>query len=54
MPVDISGSHILIAKVDIDWMPKHLIKDLKACIQFFHKMVEEGTLDVILGSAFGQ
>lgn len=35
-------------------MPKDLIKDPKACIQFLHKMEEEGTLDVNLGSAFGQ
>lgn len=53
-PIDISGLYILITEVDIDWMPKDLIRDPEACIQFLHKMVEEGTLGVKLGSAFGQ
>ena len=53
-PVDQSGLYILIAEVAIDWMPKDLIEDPDACIQFLHKMVEEGTLGVKLGSAFGQ
>ena len=52
--VNISGLYILITEVDIDWMPKDLIKDPQACIQFLYSMVEEGTLGVKLGSAFGQ
>ena len=51
--VDISGLYILITEVDNDWMPKDLIEDPQACIQFLHRMVEEGTLGVKLGSAFG-
>ena len=52
--VDMSGLYILITEVDIDWMPKDLLEDPRACIQFLHRMVEEGTLGVKLGSAFGQ
>ena len=51
--VDISRFYILITKVDIDLMPKDLIEDPQACIQFLYRMVEEGTLAVKLGSAFG-
>ena len=51
--VDISGLYILITKADNDWMPKDLIEDPQACIQFLHRMVEEGTPGVKLGSAFG-
>ena len=50
---DISRLYILITEVDNDWMPKDLIEDPQACIQFLHRMVEEGTLGVKLGSAFG-
>ena len=51
--VDISGLYILITEVDNDWMPKDLIEDPQACIQFLHRMVEERTLGVKLGSPFG-
>ena len=53
-PVEVSGLYILISEVDIDWMPKDLLNDPQGCMQFLHKMVEEGTLGVKLGSAFGQ
>ena len=51
-PVDISGLYILITEVDVDWMPKDLINDPHGCIQFLHKMLEEGTLGVKLCSTF--
>jgi hypothetical protein len=53
-PVEVSGLFILISEVDIDWMPKDLLNDPQGCMDFLHKMVEEGTLGVKLGSAFGQ
>jgi hypothetical protein len=53
-PVDQSELYILIAEVEVDWMPKDLIEDPDACINLLYKMVEEGTLGVKLGSAFGQ
>lgn len=52
-PVEVSGLYILITEVDIDWMPKDLLNDPQGCMEFLHKMVEEGTLGVKLGSAFG-
>ena len=53
-PVEVSGLFILLSEVDIDWMPKDLLNDPQGCMEFLHKMVEEGTLGVKLGSAFGQ
>lgn len=34
-------------------MPEELIKDPTACIQYFHKILEDGTLEVKIGSNFG-
>ena len=52
-PVDVSGLYTLITEVNVDWMPKELLSDSQGCLQFLHKMVEDGTLGVKLGSAFG-
>ena len=51
--VDVSGLYTLITEVNVEWMPKDLLNDPQACLQFLHKMVEDGTLGVELGSAFG-
>ena len=52
-PVDVSGLYTLITEVNVDWMPKDLLNDPQGCLQFLHKMVEDGTLGTKLGSAFG-
>ena len=41
-PVEISGLYILITEVDIGWLPKDLLNEPQACMQFLHKMVEGG------------
>ena len=35
-------------------MPKELIEDPTGCIQYLHKMLEDGTPKVKIGSTFGQ
>ena len=52
-PVDVSGLYTLITEVNVDWLPKGLLTDPQACLQFLHQMVEDGSLGAKLGSAFG-
>ena len=52
-PVEVSGLYTLITEVKCDWMPLELLDDPQACMEFLHKMVEDGTLGVKLSSAFG-
>ena len=52
-PVDVSGLYTLINDVKTRWLPKEILTELQACLEFLHKMVEDGTLGVKLGIAFG-
>ena len=52
-PVEVSGIYTLITEVNVDWLPKELLKDPQGCLDFLYKMVEDGSLGVKLGSAFG-
>ena len=52
-PVDVSGLYTLITEVKVNWLPKELLSDPQGCLEFLHKMVEDGSLGVKLGSAFG-
>lgn len=47
-PVEVSGLYTLITEVKCDWMPLELLDDPQACMEFLHKMVEDGTLKVNL------
>ena len=53
-PVQINALYILMSEVDIDWLPKDLLNEPEACMQFLHKMVEDGSLVVKIGNAFGR
>lgn len=35
-------------------MPKELLNDLDACMQYMHKQLEDGAIRQCIGSAFGQ
>lgn len=52
--VEQSGLYVLITEAEFAWMPKELIDDPIACIQYLQKMLEDGTLRVKIGSAFGK
>ena len=53
-PVEVSGIYTLITEVKVDWMRYELLDDPQACMEFLHKMVEDGTLGTKLSSAFGK
>ena len=52
-PVDCYGLYTLITEVNVDWLPKELLTQPQACLQFLHRMVEDGSFGIKLGSAFG-
>ena len=53
-PVPVNGLYILITETDEQWVPKDLLDDPDACMQYLHKQLEDGTIGQRIGSAFGQ
>ena len=53
-PVSVNGLFILITETDEQWVPKNLLDDLDACMQYLHKQLEDGIIGHRIGSAFGQ
>ena len=52
--MDINGLYILITETNNKWVPKDLIDDPDACMQFLHQQLEDGTIGQHIGNAFGQ
>ena len=52
--VDVNGLYILITETDDKWVPKDLIDDPDACMQYLHEQLEDGSIGQRIGSAFGQ
>jgi hypothetical protein len=52
--VPVHGLYILIMETDEQWMPKELLDDPDACMQYLHKQLEDGTIGQHIGTAFGQ
>lgn len=53
-PIAVHGLYILITETSGKWVPKELIEDPNACMQYLHKQLEDGTLFRNIGSAFGE
>ena len=52
--VDINGLYILITETGYKWVPKELVDDPDACMQYLHQQLEDGTIGQHIGNAFGQ
>jgi hypothetical protein len=53
-PCLVNGLYIFIMETDKQWVPKELLDDLDACMQYMHKQLEDGAIGQCIGSAFGQ
>ena len=53
-PCSVNGLYILITETDEQWVPKELLDDPDACMQYMHKQLEDGIIMQCIGSAFGQ
>ena len=51
--MDINCLYILIAEIDDQWAPKHLLNDPMESMQYLHAQLEDGTLGQRIGNAFG-
>ena len=53
-PEQVNALYILLSEVDLDWLPKDLLNEPEVCMSLLYKMVEDGSLVVKVGSAFGR
>ena len=53
-PVPVNGLYILITEIDEQWVPKKLLDNSDACMQYLHKQLEDGTVKQLFDSTFGQ
>lgn len=52
--VPVNGLYVLIQETDEQWVPKRLLEDPDACMQYLNKQLDDGTIGPRMCSAFGQ
>lgn len=54
LQADINGLYILITETYDKWMPKKVVDNSYACMQYLHEQLEDGTFGQCIGNVFGQ
>ena len=53
-PIPVNGLYVLIMETADQWVPRKLVDDPDACMQYLCKQVKDGTIGKICGHAFGE
>ena len=52
--VEDNSLYILITETSDKWVPKELVDNTKACIQYLHQQMEDGMIEHRINTAFGK